>query len=101
MQLPRVKVHTPNWILRIWVIESKNKSGFNQKIGLKKIINKKVISRNMNNLEKLIFNISKKDSLISLDVIKNVIKYCNKIKIPKILIDIKKDVDNEIKRISK
>ncbi len=55
----------------------------------------------MNNLKKLIFNNSKKDSLISLDVIKNVIKYCNKIKIPKILIDIKKDVDNEIKRISK
>ena len=28
-------------------------------------------------------------------------KYCNKIKIPKILIEIKKDVDNEIKKIFK
>ena len=28
-------------------------------------------------------------------------KYCNKIKIPKILIEIKKEVDNEIKKIFK
>ena len=34
-------------------------------------------------------------------IIINVIKYCNKIKIPKILIETKKDVDKEIKKIFK
>ena len=38
---------------------------------------------------------------MSLDVIINVIKYWSKISIPNILIEIKKDVDNEIKKISK